>query len=104
MDSKKFRALLTAIDKGSLTAAAAELGQQARTPGVSLTAFERAVDNALTGYLRSARTVTFGPAPLIAYLTAREDELKSVRTILTGRLYGVDPAIIRERLRDAYVS
>ena len=26
MDSKKFRALLTAVDKGSLTSAAAELG------------------------------------------------------------------------------
>ncbi len=83
---------------------AAELGQQARAGGVSLTAFERAVDNALTDYLRGARRVSFGPAPLVAYLAAREEELKAVRTILTGRLYGVDPQVIRERLRDAYVQ
>ena len=82
---------------------AAELGEKAKKGETTLTEFEKAVDNAQTEFLRTARRVSFGPEPLIAYLIAREEELKAVRTILTGRLYQVDPALTRERLREAYV-
>lgn len=94
---------LSQLFTGPLAQAAAQ-GQRAKSGEVALTAFERAVDNAVIAFLRTARRTSFGPAPLAAYLAAREEELKAVRTILTGRLYGVEPPVIRERLRDAYVQ
>lgn len=42
-------------------------------------------------------------APLIGYLYAKENELTTIRIILTGRLAGLDSDTIRERLRESYV-
>lgn len=83
-------------------AAAAEAGQAA-VGGASLTAFERACDNALMAYVASAKYVPFGDAPLVGYLVAKDSELTAVRIIMTGRLAGLSADLIRERLRDAYV-
>lgn len=83
-------------------AAAAEEGQKALSGG-GLTAFERACDNALAAYAAGARYVPFGDAVPIAYLAARESEWVAVRIIMMGRLAGLRPELIRERLRDAYV-
>ena len=41
-------------------------------------------------------------AAVAAYLAAIEGEIQAVRMILTGRLAGVKPEAIRERLRDLY--
>ena len=80
---------------------AASLGAEALNGG-SMTAFERACDNALNTYLRSAKLVSYGPEAVIAYIAAVEGEITAVRMILTGRLTGVAPETIRERLRDLY--
>ena len=80
---------------------AASLGVEALNGG-SMTAFERACDNALNSYLRSAKLVSYGPEAVIAYIAAVEGEITAVRMILTGRLTGVAPETIRERLRDLY--
>ena len=70
--------------------------------GGSLTAFERACDNAANDYLRSAKLVSYGPEAVAAYVAAVEGEIAAVRMILTGRLAGVAPETIRERMRDLY--
>ena len=80
---------------------AATLGAEALSGG-SMTAFERACDNALNAYLRSAKLVSYGPEAVIAYIAAVEGEITAVRMILTGKLTGVAPETIRERLRDLY--
>ena len=80
---------------------AALLGAEAAEGG-SLTAFERACDNAVNGYLRSAKLVSYGPEAVVAYLAAVEGEITAVRMILTGKLSGIEPETIRERLRDLY--
>ena len=80
---------------------AAQLGAEALS-GAGMTAFERACDNAVNDYLRSAKLVSYGPEAVIAYLSAVEGEIQAVRMILTGRLAGVKPQTIRERLRDLY--
>ncbi len=80
---------------------AAQLGAEALSGG-SMTAFERACDNAVNDYLRSAKLVSYGPEAVIAYLSAVEGEIQAVRMILTGRLAGVKPQAIRERLRELY--
>ena len=81
---------------------AAQAGAEALGGG-PLTQFERLCDNALTAYLSQARRVPFGEHPLIGYLYAKENELTTIRIILTGRLAGLDAETIRERLRESYV-
>ena len=80
---------------------AAALGAEAAGGG-SMTAFELACDNAVTAFLKEAKLVGFGCEPLAAYLAATEGEITAVRMILTGRLAGIAPQTIRERLRDLY--
>ena len=81
---------------------AAVLGDEAIAGG-SLTAFEKACDNAIMQKAGEARSVPFGVEVVIGYIAAQENELVAVRTILSGRMAGLDPDTIRERLRDPYV-
>jgi V/A-type H+-transporting ATPase subunit C len=69
----------------------------------SQTQFERACDNAPMLYLTQKRYVAFGPTVVLTYLTRLEWEITTIRMILTGKLAGIAPEIIRERLRDCYV-
>lgn len=80
---------------------AAALGAEALSGG-GMTAFERACDNGVNAYLREAKLVSYGPEAVLAYLAAVEGEIQAVRMILTGRLAGVRPQAIRERLRELY--
>ena len=82
--------------------AAAEAGSDALNGG-SLTEFEKLCDDAVEDYLAGAQYVPFGEAPLVGYLAARETEYTNLRIILLGRAAGIDPAVIRTRLRRSYV-
>lgn len=98
-----------ATDKESLAALyahsylenAAVLGGEALGGG-SMTKFELHCDNAVNSYLKGAKLIGYGCEPVIAYMAAVEGEITAVRMILTGRLAGVKPQVIRERLRDLY--
>ena len=39
---------------------------------------------------------------MITYLAELEGEITTIRMILTGRLAGIEPQVIKERLRDLY--
>ena len=67
------------------------------------TMFERACDNAVRLYADQIRYLPFGKAVVLRYLLALDWEMTTVRMIMTGRLAGVSPDTIRERLREAYV-
>ena len=54
-------------------------------------------------YIGRTRYVSFGIEPLVAYLIARENEVKLVRIVLTGKKIGLPPEEIKERLREMYV-
>ena len=95
------RESLAALFQNGKLAQAAALGAQAAAGG-RMTAFEQACDNAVTAYLKDAKLVSFGPEALVAYLAAVEGEITAARMILTGRLAGIAPDTIRERLRDLY--
>ncbi|NLB28608.1 MAG: V-type ATPase subunit [Clostridiales bacterium] len=71
--------------------------------GGSQTQFERACDNAVAEYVDRARFVPFGKSVVLRHLLAVDWEMTTIRMILSGRLAGVAPETIRERLRDAYV-
>jgi V/A-type H+-transporting ATPase subunit C len=87
---------------GALSEAAA-LGASLSAPGSgALTDFERLCDDAVMDYLGGGRRVAFGEQPIIGYLYAREAEMTAIRTILTGRMAGLDGDTIRQRLRRTY--
>ena len=95
---------LAALFRGGPLSEAAAAGAALTAPGSGgLTAFERMCDNAVMAYLAQARRIPFGEQAVIGYLYARESEFTAVRTILSGRMAGLDGDTIRERLRDAYV-
>lgn len=71
--------------------------------GGSLTAFERACDDALMEFLQRARRTPFGVEVAAGYLGAKEAELTAVRTIMAGKLAGLAPEDIRARLRMNYL-
>lgn len=81
---------------------AAELGTAAANGG-SLTAFEKACDDAVTAVAAQAKSVPFGVEAVISYLAAKEIEFTAVRIIMSGRMAGISGDTIRERLREAYV-
>ena len=81
---------------------AAEAGAAALSGG-ALTRFEKLCDDAISDYLSDAKYVAFGEAPLVGYLAARETEFVNLRILLMGRMAGLAPEVIRERLREAYV-
>ncbi len=82
--------------------AAAELGTAAAQGG-SLTAFEKACDDAVTAVSARAKSVPFGVEAVISYVAAKEIEFTAVRVIMSSRLAGIEGDTIRERLREAYV-
>ena len=61
------------------------------------------LDNLVARFVRRVRTVPFGPEPVIAYVMAREAEVVAVRTLLIGKLAGLDRDALRRRLRDLSV-
>ena len=101
--------LAAAGDKDSLAALyihtplekAGVLGAECLSGG-SMTAFELACDNGVNAYLRGAKLISYGAEPVLAYMAALESEITAIRMILTGRLAGIAPQVIRERLRDMY--
>ena len=81
---------------------AVRLGAEAMEGGAQ-TMFELACDNAILHYVTNTVFISFGPAPVVAYLAKLEWEITVVRMILTGKLTGISPDTIRERLRDCHV-
>ena len=69
--------------------------------GGSLTAFEKACDEATDAYLAAARRTPFGEETVLCYLAAVENEITAIRIIMTGRQAGLSPEMIRSRLRNA---
>ncbi|SHH55897.1 V/A-type H+-transporting ATPase subunit C [Clostridium collagenovorans DSM 3089] len=68
-----------------------------------LTALEKICDNYIMDYIKKAKYITFGAEPLIAYVLAKETEIKIIRIIMVGKLNNIAPEVIRERVRDVYV-
>ena len=95
---------LAALFRGSLLSEAAAAGAALTAPGSGeLTAFERMCDDGVMAYLAQARRIPFGEQAVVGYLYARESEFTAIRTILSGRMAGLDGETIRERLRESYV-
>lgn len=66
-------------------------------------AFERWCDDRIMDALQSQKYEAFTIGPVIAYVLARQNEIKTVRLILTGKANGLSDNSIRERVRQMYV-
>lgn len=69
----------------------------------SPSAFERWCDNRMMETIRPQKYNAFSMGPLVAYVLARENEIKTVRIILTGKQNDFPEGAIRERIREMYV-
>ena len=61
-------------------------------------------DNAFINRIKDAKLEVFGPLPVIAYLYAKENEVKNLRLILVGKENDLPVEAIRERMRMNYGS
>ncbi len=66
-------------------------------------AFERWCDNLIIRHIQPQKYNPFTIGPLAAYILARQNEIKCVRMILSGKQNDLPDEVIRERLREMYV-
>ncbi len=69
----------------------------------SPSAFECWCDNRIIKTIKPQKYNSFTSGPIVAYVLARENEIKTVRIILSGKRNGLSDAYIRERVREMYV-
>ncbi len=69
----------------------------------SPSAFERWCDNLIIRNIRSEITHPYTIGPLAAYIIARENEIATVRIVLSGLINDLPEESVRERAREMYV-
>ena len=69
----------------------------------SASAFERWCDNRIIETISPQKYNAFTIGPIIAYVIARQNEIKTVRIILSGKQNDLPEESIRERVREMYV-
>ena len=77
-------------------------GQAADAIEEGASAFDRWCDNRLIETLRPQKTNSVSAGPLVAYYLAKENEIKSVRILLTAKANGFSDEAIRGRMREMY--
>ncbi|MCU6762767.1 V-type sodium pump subunit C [uncultured Roseburia sp.] len=78
-------------------------GKAAEALKVSPSAFERWCDNYLIEMLKPQKFESFSAGPIVAYIIARENEIKTVGIILSGKRNSLPETFITERIREMYV-
>jgi len=79
-----------------------ESGINAYQKNNSLMELEKFKDNFILNFTKIGKYITFGIEPLIGFITAKENDIKNIRIILSGKLNKNSENKIKERLRDAY--
>lgn len=69
----------------------------------SSSAFECWCDNRIIETIKPQKYNAFSVGPLVAYILARLNEIKTVRIILSGKQNDLPEEAIRERIREMYV-
>ena len=70
---------------------------------ISMRRFETACDDLLIEKMKEQKNESFTLGPLVAYIVARENEIKCVRMLLTAKLNGLPASVMQESLRETYV-
>ena len=69
---------------------------------VSKSVFECWCDNKIIEDIKPEKYNSFTIGPILAYVIARDNEIKTVKIILSGKLNGFDNEFIKERVRVMY--
>jgi V/A-type H+-transporting ATPase subunit C len=69
----------------------------------SPSAFECWCDNLIISHIQTQKYNSFTLSPLAAYILAKENEIKTMRIVLSGKRNDISDHSIRERLREMYV-
>lgn len=69
----------------------------------NISGLERLLDDYMMKFIKRSKMALMGIEPLIAYLFAKETEIRNVRIIMTGKINRLPVDLIRERLRSSYV-
>lgn len=64
---------------------------------------EKAIDDHFMDFAKEAKSMTYGPEVLLAYLISKENEIKNLRIIFISKLNSLPKDFSRERLRETYV-
>ena len=75
-----------------------EAGAAYLTANKSFLKLEQQCEEHLTGFLKSTVQITAGPQPIIAYLLIKENEIRTVRLILTAKKNSLDTKLILDRI------
>ena len=78
-------------------------GIEAFSKTSSVSVLEKLSDNYIMDLMKDAKYVSLGIEPVLAYIYAKENEIKVIRIIMVGKLNNIAGEVIRERLRDSYV-
>ena len=68
----------------------------------SFVALEKATNDFLIQVLKSAKYLSFGPEPLLAYYFAKVNEINLMRMIILAKLNNVSSDLVKERLNNVY--
>ncbi len=93
---ESFAAITTYLSRGEYAGAALALNE-------SSAAFEKWCDNRLMRQIKPQQHEIESIDPIAAWFLARENEIKTVRILLCGKLNHLSDSAIRERLREMYV-
>lgn len=69
----------------------------------NLGTFEKLFDDYRIKQIKKAKLIPFGIEPLVAYIVAKESDIKTARIILAGKAAGIPPECIAEKVRETYV-
>lgn len=69
----------------------------------SMSSFEKWCDDLLINGMKKQKSEPFTIGPLVAYILAKQNEIKAVRLIMIAKLNGLDDNKISERIREMYV-
>ncbi len=97
------KAALSGIDSIKEYLAGTAYAEAVQALDESPSAFERWCDNRIIKTISPQKYKAFTLGPVIAYVIARQNEIKTVRIILSGKLNNMPESSIRERVRDMYV-
>ena len=97
------RAALSGMDAIGEYLSGTAYAEGAQALAESPSAFERWCDNRIIQTIHPQLYNSFTIGPLVAYVLARENEIKTVRIILSGKLNELPEESIRERVREMYV-
>ena len=97
------RAALSGMDAIQEYLSGTVYAEGAQALAESASAFERWCDNRIIQTIHPQLYNPFTIGPLVAYVLARENEIKTVRIILTGKANQLSDEFIRERVREMYV-